>query len=214
MKKTLVTIACSMLALSIVQAETFVGTTDLSDKTFEELVILGVAKLSNVKAGSLDVVGALSFNNLEVTGDVEILGPIKEDSENLKCKDLEVVGTITAKNIMCSRINVKGSINVTNIKASGEAAIMGGVEIKNGELGNLVLFSDEITLENVKANSIVIEKTGILSQQNQTLHLKGDTVISGTIDFKSGKGTIVMGSGARIDGKINGGTVQKGKDTN
>lgn len=205
--KTLSTIAFTLLTLSIAQAETFMGETELSKKILDDIIILGPAHLTEIKADSLTVTGTLFFDKLDVSGNVTVVGPIKEDSTDLLCKDLDVLGTIDAKNIKCANINVVGSAKLENIETSGDVKIVGMVEIKSAILQNLHLTANEMQLSDVNIKDITVDKIP-LSGDHQTLYLKGDTTV-GSVTFKSGKGTIVMENSAKVSGEIKGATVKK-----
>lgn len=198
----------SLLTLTIAQAETFMGTTELSEKTIDNIIVFGPAQLTDIKTNSLTVTGTLSFNKVAVDGNVTVIGPIKEDSTDLLCKDLDILGTITAKNIKCNNINIFGPANLENIETTADVKIVGTIELKKAKIQNLSLTTTEMELSDVTVRDITIEKIP-LSGDNQTLYLKGSTTVSGSITFKSGKGIVIIENNAKINGKINGATLKQ-----
>lgn len=206
--KYLSTIFFSFLILNITQAETFMGTTELSEKTIDNIIIFGPADLKDIKTNSLTVTGPLSFNNVAVDGNVTVIGPIKEDSSDLSCKDFDVLGPITAKNIKCDSINIIGSANLENIETTGDVKIVGSVEIEKAKLQNVTLMTSEMSLSDTTVSDITVEKIP-LSGEPQTLYLKKGTIVSGSITFKSGKGVVILQNSSKVNGKINGATLEQ-----
>jgi len=203
-------LAISLLNFSIAQAETFMGSTELSEKTYDSIIVLGTAKLTNIKTGSLTVTGTLLFNQLEVSDDVTVVGPIEEESTDLICKDLDVLGPVHAKRVQCVDINIVGSAKLEELQATGEVKLVGGTDIENATIKNLFLTAHEMKLKDVKVNDITIDKVP-LSTQEQVLTLEGNTSVSGKITFKSGKGSLLIKDNAQI-GKLEGGTIKEKKD--
>lgn len=204
--KYLSTTAISLLAFSFAQAETFMGSTELSDKTIDSIVVLGTAKLTNIKTESVTVTGTLSFNHVEANGNVTVVGPIEEGSTDLICKDLDILGVVKAKKVKCVNVNIVGSADLEELESTGEIKIIGGTEIKKGNLKDLFVTASDIKLKDVKVNNITIDKIP-LSSQTQTVMLEGDSAVSGTITFKSEKGVVTAKDKAQA-GKIVGGTLQ------
>lgn len=197
----------SLVTFSVAQAETFMGSTELSNKTIDSIIVLGTAKLTSIKTESVTVTGTLSFNKLDVSGNVTVVGPIEEDSMELICKDLDVLGTVSAKKVKCVDINIVGSAKFEELEATGDVKIVGGTEIERATLQNVFLTSSDIKLKNVKVNNITVDKIP-LSTQAQTITLEGDSVVSGTIIFQSEKGTVVVKDKSQV-GKIIGGTIKE-----
>lgn len=203
-------IGFTLLSLHIAQAELFTGTTKLSNKTFEDIVVLGEADLTNIKTNSITIGGSLVFNHVDAS-DVNIAGSVKEGSSYLICKDLNVGGSIIAKNIKCANINVFGAAKLENIDVSDNISIAGRLELKKAKLKNLDAATSEIYLEDVTANDITID-TIPLSSDTQKLYLKGSSIISGSIKFESGKGIVIIGDKVTT-GKITGGILKKDAPT-
>lgn len=201
--KTLLILFSCFLAVNFSNADTFV-----SGKKTKKILVKGSTRLSNVKANSVVVDGYLAFNDLDVNGDVLVTYPIRSGSEKLKCRHLTTGKSITANNLECESAHIFGTACIENLKIRGDATINGDVKIKNGELNNLNLACNEIHLQNVNVNDITIEKPRIPSA-NQCLYLKGKTLVSGTINFKSDHGVIFMDKDVIVNGEINGATINK-----
>lgn len=206
MKPLLPIILFGLLTLNFAHADTFI-----SSKKANKVFVKGPARLTNVKAKKVMIDGCLAFTNLDVAGDVTVTCPIRGESKNLKCKNLSVAKSITAKNIKCDNMHIRGCAQLEDLEVSGNATISGGdVKIKGGKLQNLNLASDAIDLHNVNVNDITIESPRLAST-NQSLYLKGKTLVAGTINFKSGQGNVFIEDNAKVNGEINGATVNNEK---
>ncbi|PWU05416.1 MAG: hypothetical protein C5B43_03310 [Verrucomicrobia bacterium] len=209
MNKLLSITLLSTLTFSLTQGETFMGDTELANKTIDSIIVLGTAKLTNVKTESLTVTGPLTFNKVDVSGNVAVVGTIEDDSMDLVCKDLDVLGTVSAKKIKCVNINLAGTAKLEDLEATGDVKIVGPTTITKGNLQNAFITANEIHLKDVKVKDITIDKIPLLTQ-TQVLTLEGNTAISGTITFKSEKGEIIVKDKAQI-GKIVGATAKDEK---
>lgn len=183
-------ISCSLSALGIAQATDFkkMGPVNEFGKTFDNVKVTGPTKLTEVKAKSVSVTGVLTFHNLEISGDLNVTGPI-ENSQNLRCKNLKATGLINAENIECTTMNLTGSVTLKNVRVSGDAKMTGSIDLTDASFANLNLASNAMNLENVNVNNIIIEET--YGTQEQVLNLKGSTSVSGDVTFKSGRGIII-----------------------
>lgn len=202
--------AISVLSFNLAQAETFMGATELSNNTYDSIIVLGTAQLTNIKSGSLTVTGTLSFNKANISGDVTVVGPVEENSMDLICKDLNVLGPMRAKKVKCVNINIVGFAKLEELEATGDVKVVGGTDIEKATLKNLFLTAHEMKLKDVTVNNITVDKIP-LSSEEQVLTLEGNTSVSGTITFKSGKGSILVKDKAKIN-KLEGATVKDGKD--
>ena len=192
-----------LTSLITIHADTFI-----SQKKVNKIVGKGATRICNVQANKIMIDGCLAFTNVEVNGDLTITCPICGDSSNLKCKNLLAARSVIARNVKCDQMHILGSVQLENLEMSGDATIAGNVKIKNGKLNNLNSSSNETHLHNVKLNDIIIEEPRIPSQ-NQFIHLKGNTLVAGDINFKSGHGVVFMDNDAKINGKITGPAIDK-----
>lgn len=208
--KSLIIITASLLSLGLAQAEMFTGGTDISKKTLEDVIVIGAAHLKEVKANSVKITGTLLFEKLDVLGNVTVLGSITENSTSLLCKDLHVVGPVNARLINCVNIDVLGSSHFEDIQVSGDVRLVGDVNIKKADIHNLYVTADQIDLEDVTIKNITIDHIPFTTE-TQILHLKGNSTITGTITFKSGKGIIVKGDKVKLAGAMVGGIEKKDK---
>jgi hypothetical protein len=143
----------------------------------------------------------ITMDNLTVNGSLNFF--------NLTIKDkLQVNGSAGGKTLICNTIKINGSLNGENITINGEAKINGGLSVLNSSLQDIKISSNNIVLNNSKANNIIINKQ---SDKNkvQKLLLKGKTIIYGNIIFESNNGEIYLDSAAEINGKITGGNIIK-----
>lgn len=209
-KNILIVISCCLLVLSAVQADNLIrtGPTNVSGKDFDAIKITGPVVLTHVNAKSVTVTGNLTFNNLEVTGNVKVTGPI-DDSYNLKCNKLQVIGPINVQKIECNAITITGAIKLEKIEVFGDAVMTGSIEIKEGQFRDLKLASNEMRLEKVKVDNITVKKPSKNGPQKQVLYLKASTQVTGNVTFESGQGTVFIEGGSKVDGKINGASVNK-----
>src|SRR5260221_14188020 len=103
--KSLGIVTIGFLAVNVAfAATTFNGITELSDKTFKDLVINGPATLTKIKADKLTVNGPLTFQEIEVSGNTEFSGPVKGTEAHFE--NLTVTGSIEADKMSCKNLTV------------------------------------------------------------------------------------------------------------
>lgn len=197
------TLLFSFLSLNFLYANAFI-----SGKNTKNILSNGSTRLLNVKASSVTVDGNLAFHNLDVEGDVAVTHLISTDSKNLKCRHLIAGKSITVNGLKCESAHICGPACLENLEVTGDTTIQGDAMIKNGKMQNLNLSSNEMHLHNVNVNDINIEKPR-LPLANQTLYLKGKTLVAGSINFKSDQGIVFMDKDTTVNGEINGATINK-----
>lgn len=191
---------------SFAYGETFNGPTKLNLGIYDEIVINGPATLKLIKAQNLSIHGTLDFNRLDVAQTATINGPVK--GSNGKFGKLSVTGPVNVDHIMATELQVHGPLTVSSLKISGATQIDGQVSIKDGELHSLTLSDNSLTLENVTADKITINKLN--DNAPQTLTLKGKTIVSGGISFEAGNGIVkIEGTEVEIKGSVNGAKTEK-----
>jgi hypothetical protein len=194
----------------------------LKNQKIKDGSFIGSTDLSDVTANELSVMGPLKFSNLTVVGDSDILGSIRE-SQNGTFNELSVLGVLEAENVTCRMLDVAGSVKVKGLNVNGDTNISGSLEIKAAsdpefpnKLQNLDVSAEVITLEDTVVNGdITIQPTlknkalKLFKQgTTQSLHLAGKTIVNGNITFVSGKGKIKQSSLSTVKGQIIGGTIE------
>jgi|GEM_PF-3200498 len=221
MKNFIFTFVGILLTLSTAQAETYFGPTNISNLNTNNIVINGPANLKKINTSHLTITGPLEFADLEVKEQMTIYGPLI-NGQNLKCKKFNIIGPMKSKNINCDkfsaigtielqRLTVKqdmdiiGSLYITDFNIGRNIKIIGLLEATNGTIKDLEVTSSDITLQDVNINNIIIN---VNKGKQQTLYLKGKSLVKGNINFISGKGLIVKGSDVQIKGEITGAIIK------
>lgn len=169
-------------------AETFQGPTNLTLKSFDELTVNGPAHLHLIKAQNLKINGTLQFSRLEVAKEAVIHGPVTGDHGKF------------------GSLEVNGPVDASYLIVHGPTKIQGPLHLQFGELNELHVAAEEITLDSVKAAKVVIGKSGA----SQILILQGGTDIKGEIIFESGNGILIKKDAAsKFGGPLQGGTIQQ-----
>lgn len=195
--------SAAFLSCALIHAETFYGPTEISDKTFDELIINGPADLKAIKAKSLTVHGPLTYDDLEVSGKTVVKGPTK--GQKGKFNTLSVRGPFKSEKITIASLSVWGPAQITDFKVEGATDIHGPLSAQRGVFQDFIAGSGNggksVELNDVAAQNIVINE----GKEEETLVLSGNTVISGNVIFKSGRGRIEKKIGnIVIQGKIEG----------
>jgi hypothetical protein len=188
---------------ALTYAETFFGPTELADKTFDELTINGPAELKLVKTKSLTVHGPLSYDDLEVSGKTSLHGAAK--GQKGKFNTVSTKGPFKAEKVSLHSLTAWGPVWLKDFTIEGEAAIHGPLKAEKGVFQDFIAGSENggesVELTDVAAKNIVINE----GKAEEILLLSGNTVISGNVIFKSGRGRIdKKGENNVIQGKIEG----------
>ncbi len=199
--------AISFFAANVAFATTFNGITDLSEKSFQELVINGPATLKDIKAGKLTVNGPLTFQKIDVSGNAELNGPVKGTESHFE--NLMITGSIDADKMSCNNLTVIGPATLKYFTIKENAEVKGAFNADGGTIQDLSVMSSA-SLNDTTVKNVVIKHNNAYDQEakKDVLELKGKTIITGDVTFASGKGeVIVQGKDASIGGKINGGVL-------
>src|SRR5436190_2202107 len=129
MKKYLVLLACTSFLGQAVQAEDYIGNQTLKGETLHDVSIMGSAQLTDIKADSLSILGALEFHNLTVAKETNVAGPIKK-SEKGKFGSLNIVGIFEATDVTVEKLDAAGQVTVTGLTVAGDASIAGALTLK------------------------------------------------------------------------------------
>lgn len=202
-KVSLFFLLCISMCLSAF-GEVFNGPTTLSWKVYDSLAVNGPANFKLVKAKTLQVNGPLQFHNLDVAGKAEVDGSMKGDKG--KFGQLFVTGPMDVDHVICGELSVKGPVKATYLDVQNHAEIVGPLEVQHGKFKSLAVNADKIILEAVTIETIVVNK----GNNNQTLVLRGQTIVNGDIVFESGNGIVqIESSDVRTNGSVKGATVKK-----
>lgn len=183
----------SLLSLTLLvhtasHAETFFGPTSLENKSFDHLTINGPANLIKVRVKSLTVHGLLQFNELEVEGNTRVEGPTT--GENGHFQKVTAYGPVQLNKVTLATLKVSGPATLTNFTIKGSTKIDGPLQAEKGVFQDLTAGSntgaESVRLTDVAVKNIVINN----GLKEETLRLSGNTAVSGSITFKSGKGKI------------------------
>jgi hypothetical protein len=206
----------NILKLSLITALVPLG---MLNSRLDAQMIAGNARLGKAAYESLNVAGALDFNNLTIEKNLTVAGSANGNS--LKCNKFTVNGSFTGKNIQaqngevngalaCDKVTidddliVNGSLSGKEIKVSGKTQIFGGLDASESSFGDIEIATTKGTLTNSKAKNIIVKETQDLSQR---LYLEGKTIIEENITFESGNGKVFISDGAQVMGAIQGASV-------
>jgi hypothetical protein len=177
------------------------GPTDLTLKVFDTLTIHGPAQLKLIKAKILDVKGPLEFSQLDISGSATLTGTVK--GAKGKFKILKVTGPIEVDHVVCEELFVIGSVKAQFLDVAIKANITGELEVLQSKFKDLIVDGDKIVLDSVQLDSMTVKK----GKTNETVTLRGNTVVNGDILFESGNGLVnVESTDVQIKGAIKGGT--------
>lgn len=198
----------ALFSCSLTQAETFYGPTELTDKTFDELTINGPADLKMVKTKSLTVYGPLIYQDLTVTGKASLKGPAK--GEKSKFNTISIKGPFKGEKVIVGSLSAWGPVWLKEFTIEGATDVHGPLRAEKGVFQDFIAGSknggETVELNEVVAKNIVINE----GTKEEILMLSGNTVISGNVIFKSGRGRIEKkGENIVIQGKIEGAVNQE-----
>lgn len=194
------------------------GLTFTNLEVFGDIDITGnINRSSNLKCKNLKVTGGLEAQNIECKNTLKVTGGVK--LENVQASLGKIIGEINIKKGTFEELNLTGKslvledVNVNSIvvekgsnanKGSESVITINGVVI-NGLEGlngiNIQEGPNGITINGVDINDVAINEVRN-SSDGEILHLKGSTIVSGDIIFKSGKGTLIIDEGAQFLGTV------------
>ena len=177
----------------------------------------GSKEFKNANFADLTVHGAVAFDHLEVGNKLLVDGALNGDY--LKCSELNVNGAINADHIIVKNgeisgsfagddikiegnLTVSGSISSKNIMVGGKFIVDGLVDIENGDLSDVAMKAASMDFSASKIKSILVHS--IKGPDEQILTLSKNTVVTGDIEFESGKGQIIMTKGSSVKGHVKG----------
>ena len=155
-----------------------------------DTVISGSFKAIDAKLGALQVAGWSNIDSSVIGGLATITGSTKlHDSQFEKA------------------LHVTGNLNSAHDTFASDLVVTGKVKLDGSEVqGVLTAASREMTFTGAQLNRLEIKPVGSVKSK-QVVYLQDHTVVSGDINFASGRGAVFVGSGSAINGKVSGGEV-------
>ncbi|MBF0298159.1 MAG: hypothetical protein HQK51_05530 [Oligoflexia bacterium] len=184
---------------NIFSMETFMGMTNLKDKNFDSLKIIGMSNLSNVIIkNNLEIIGATTFeNNIKVNGKISIVGPVKINKSYINTG--KIVGSLKAvESDFANELKVIGLVECSQCNFKSEIEIISNKSIfTNSELSTIKIMKNENdgSDDSSKENSTSVKK-------KQILILKGNTKVNGDVIFEDQNSELILDKNVKISGKI------------
>ncbi|MFN7710581.1 MAG: hypothetical protein ACK5O7_06460 [Holosporales bacterium] len=210
---------------SVAHANHYMGAAHLNQQKAKDVRVDGFAEVKDSEFQSLQVNGALEFENLKVEKSVTVAGAVK--GEHLKTHKLEVHGGFEAEDVevvemrvdgsaeadslrVRGPLNVHGSLSGEKIDVTGETLVAGGMDVEESQFAHVKVSGEKVVLDDTTVANLIIQKTN--KDRPQVVILKGKTRIDGDIVFETGKGEVVQSDKATIKGQVKGGTITKKQD--
>ena len=122
-----------------------------------------------------------------------------------------ICGNVSYEDKNFSEIKVMGNADLTKVtvnrltQVNGKTDISGFLRSNSSRFfDNILITTKRIELIDTKITSLTVKKTDEIAQE---VFLSGATVVSGSITFEKGDGTVFVKDGARIDGEVIGGRI-------
>lgn len=172
------------IGISISAAETtLVGSTHIINQTFDLLTIVGPATLSGVKAKTIKIKGTLTFNEMSIKNELEVVGILVGNKGHVK------------------KTTVLGVADLSDI-FTDELTITGNLKVKNSRIGSIKAASQEIILENTIISGDVILSPPSKFMSTVTLQVR-NSMIEGSVLCKNGLSlNLIKTDGSAILGSI------------
>jgi hypothetical protein len=161
-------------------------------KVLEHFTHIGnIKSVSSTFGGPNDITGGVVANHSHFIESTIMAGNFVGDSNTFD-DPVRIIG------------NFKGNLNIFH----SQTEIIGTLQAKETQfLDRLLLTTTTSYLANSQTNDIFVAKLVGSCCVNQTLFLSNNTQVKGNITFYSGKGLVVLSSGAKITGQVRGGKV-------
>lgn len=205
MLKKYIAVLMLLGASSIAQAQSFYGPTHLNDQKFDTLSIFGPAELVKVTADSITVNGTLAFDDLTVQKKLEVFGPTEGKNSNVG--EITVAGPLQLEHCKVKSFNVAGPFRAKQLIVENASTFIGPFEVLDSQFQDLSITADKAAFANTQVKSIVMKKNN--DPREQVVSLSGTTVVTGDISFEAGKGKVIIAKPAKLQGKVNGGTLSQ-----
>lgn len=166
-------------------ATLILATTQMEAKTKQ--VSYGMEEYSHETLDALQVFGAVRLTSTKVRD------------------QLEVNGQVNAENCEIGKLRVRGHAVLDNCVVRKKSNIQGFLEVSKCRfLDTVTVYTEHLILESCTITALHISDNG----GEQMLELKGDTKITGTIKFESGRGIVVKDPTAEFKGELIGGILK------
>lgn len=192
--------------------------------SLENVRLDGFADLKNMKFHSLAVNGHLRSFDIKIDRRLDVNG--SADVRKLKCRNFIIHGSINGESVRANEgivhgtaifsdievrknIDIYGSLSGKDMKVSGKTNVYGNMSVENSKFGDVQLESETAHFIGTNVRNIVIKASK--KHKKQTITLKGNTIISGSVIFESGNGEIIMDDTAKILGEKKGCAITSSK---
>jgi len=174
--KKLLFVMCCLGLMNGIFAETFYGPINLKEQNVKKDVeVYGPATFNKVRLDSLTVKGPLTFTDLDVDGDADIIGPVLK-SQKGKFDSLSILGPFQADFVKAKKLKVIGPVDVSNLIVSGDVDILGEAKLRNAKVGELFITGT------FHGDAIDAEKLKVMGPVDITnLTVKGHSEITGPV---------------------------------
>ncbi|MDP3935776.1 MAG: hypothetical protein Q8Q56_02150 [Alphaproteobacteria bacterium] len=166
-------------------AESYLGDTNLSSKKFDQLIIIGGAKLDLVIAKSISITGPLGASNITADA-MNITGPAS--LKTAKLKEVVITGPVSLTDVTSDTVTITGYADFTNVTVAKDLQITGMLKANHSIFNTITLNMSESKIRDSSAKSIAVKRPNS-DEPHQKLRLYGNTYID-TIVFESGYGEV------------------------
>lgn len=170
------------------EARKFIGPTDLSNQSYEDLSIWGPAKLHQIRASKISIVGPLDFDQLEVSQELSVVGPVS--GLGGRAEVLDITGPLDLRRFLCHSLIATGPVNLNRVRVYCGSTFIGSVEAKLCRFEGVVITCDTCRFEDVETGDITFKRSP--GKDPVRLELFGHCIIRGKIVFESGNGLVVI----------------------
>jgi hypothetical protein len=184
MRYTLVFLGILAMSAPIL-GKSYLGDTTLSSKKFDQLTILGVAKLDTVIAKEISITGPLRASN--ITADtLSVIGPATLAKGTVP--KILITGAVSLTDVTSDTVTITGFSDFTNVTVNKNLEIIGMLKALNSRFNSVILTMSESVITDSSAKAIVVKRPDS-DAPHQTLSLYGNTHVD-TVEFESGHGEI------------------------
>lgn len=172
MKKNILFLVSSIFIANVLSAESDVlkGATHLSGVDKGPLKIMGSAELKKMKVESLDVMGPLEFEDLQVSGMSDIKGPVK--GKKGQFTTVEKHGPFKVEGFVADLFKGTGPTSLKKAEVKGQFNVTGPLKFKDLKVGGATVIIGPA--KGKKGQFIDIEKNGpFKAEEFVANHFKG-----------------------------------------
>jgi hypothetical protein len=181
--------------------QTFNGNVSFLDRNFENFTVYGLASLKRVEAKDIRVFGKLKFQNIRST-DISVTGCLEGEEGNFI--NVHIVGYIQTTSLKTNTLEITGPAKLYSAIIHEKAKISGDLRAKGSKILDLIVFGENIHLEDTVVKNILVKIHPEGKQQTVTLKYAN---IENNIIFESGNGIVraLSSKDYKIGGNISGG---------